>query len=44
MDIMEISRGLDFEDGYVKEMVTFEGRERSNCFNGPSWQHLTAGS
>jgi len=27
MDIMEISRGLDFEDGYVKEMVTFEGEE-----------------
>ena len=27
MDIMEISRGLDFEDGYFKEMVKFEGRQ-----------------
>ena len=27
IDMMEISRCLDFEDGYVKEMVTFEGRE-----------------
>jgi KDO2-lipid IV(A) lauroyltransferase len=24
---MEISRGLDFEDGYFKEMVKFEGRQ-----------------
>jgi len=27
MDIMEISRGLDFEDGYLKKMATFDGRE-----------------
>ena len=26
-DMMEVSRCLDFEDGYVKEMVTFEGKE-----------------
>ena len=27
MNIMEISRGLDFEDGYLKKMATFDGRE-----------------
>jgi KDO2-lipid IV(A) lauroyltransferase len=27
MDMMEISRCLDFEYGYIKEMVTFEGRQ-----------------